>query len=132
MMLERKIEIYGSSKEEFAGKTVAEILHHLFMEEEWSLAKLCREFESSRPAMAACLRRNGLDLKFAKQTKVEYMLEKHGYSDIGEFFQKHWNLTYAQMADILGVFPRTISREYKKYKASLEGTSTNEGASATA
>ena len=119
MLLERKIEIYANNTEEFRGASIKTILSTLFYDREWSLAQLCREFEASRPAMAACLRRNGLELKYANKSKVQYQLEKRGYTSIAEFFKKHWRMTFAQMAAELGVFPRTISREYKKYKDSV-------------
>ena len=117
--LDRRVEMWGMLHLE--GETDhAKILTTLFVDRDQNLADLCRLFEVSRPAMTACLRRHGLDLKSVGQTKAAWKAQRLGYADMAGFFEANWKDSFREMASKLGLSIGCVRKEYADYKAAKQ------------
>lgn len=126
--LDRRVELWGVSNMD--GESDREkILTRLFIDKDQSLADLCRLFEVSRPAMTACLRRHGLDLKSVGQSKANWKARRLGFENMGAFFEANWKDSFREMAEKLNLSIGCVRKEYAAYRAEkVEKEKNNAGA----
>lgn len=100
------------SKESFGVVNPKRMLAYLMRAKRGNVVEIAKLFSCTPEAVYYWLKKFGL---YRPKESFDVAIRRLGYSDARAFFKKNWNLSFKELAKMLGMSYPTVSKYYRRF-----------------